>query len=105
MSSTPPAQPDFASFRDHALAHGFDEVTERDWAPDQTLGTHTHPFSVSALVVRGEMWLTVGEKTQHLQRGDRFELLHEVPHSERYGPEGATYWVARRYFPRPDSED
>ena len=53
-------------------------------------------FSVQALVVQGEMWLTVGERVQHLKTGDRFELNAEVPHAERYGAEGATYWVARR---------
>jgi hypothetical protein len=41
------------------------------------------------------MWLTVGERTQHLRAGERFELERGVPHAERYGPEGATYWVAR----------
>jgi len=35
------------------------------------------------------------ERTQHLRAGDRFELDHGVPHAERYGDEGATYWVAR----------
>lgn len=27
---------------------------------------------------------------------DRFELATDVAHAERYGAEGATYWVARR---------
>ncbi len=48
------------------------------------------------------MWLTVDDQTQHLLPGDRFELEHGTPHSERYGSEGATYWVARRN--RPESE-
>ena len=30
-----------------------------------------------------------------LKPGDRFELDREVPHAERYGPEGTTFWVAR----------
>nr|WP_316640578.1 hypothetical protein [uncultured Roseateles sp.] len=34
--------------------------------------------------------------TRHLRAGDRFELDAEVPHDERYGIEGAMYWVARR---------
>ena len=29
--------------------------------------------------------------------GDRFELSFEEPHAERYGPQGATYWAARRH--------
>jgi len=87
--------PDFDTFRSQALAEGFDEVLERVWAPDTVLETHTHPFAVKALVVQGEMWLTVGPETRHLQPGELFELDHAEPHSERYGPEGATYWAAR----------
>jgi hypothetical protein len=86
----------FDSFRTQALDEGFDEVLERDWPALTELATHTHPFSVKARVSRGEMWLTVGDSTQHLRAGDAFELARDVPHAERYGPEGATYWVARR---------
>lgn len=78
---------DFDSFRRDALARGFSEVVERRWEPDTVVDTHTHPFEASALVVQGEMWLTVG---------GRFALAAGVPHEERYGNEGATYWVARR---------
>lgn len=87
----------FSAFEADARAQGFDEVIERHWEPDQVLDSHVHPFAVQALVVRGEMWLTVGEQTRRLHAGDRFELGREVPHAERYGSEGATYWVARRH--------
>lgn len=86
----------FENFRSQALSEGFDEVLEREWAPLTELATHTHPFSVKARVSRGEMWLTVGDTTQHLLAGDAFELARDVPHAERYGPQGAAYWVARR---------
>ena len=97
--------PDFASFRQTALDQGFDEVSERTWAPGQTLATHSHPFAARGLVVRGEMWLTIAGDPQHLQLGDRFELARDEPHAERYGAEGTTYWVARRHQPRADAED
>jgi quercetin dioxygenase-like cupin family protein len=42
------------------------------------------------------MWLTVGGETQHLVPGDRFDIPAGTPHAERYGPQGTTYWVARR---------
>lgn len=90
------ALPTFDAFRARALAAGFDEVIERHWAPDTVLPEHTHPFAVDAVVTQGEMWLTCGADTRHLCTGDRFTLAREVPHAERYGPEGATYWVARR---------
>jgi hypothetical protein len=89
--------PTFEAFAQAARERGFDEVLERHWAPGTVLDTHTHAFGVDALMTQGEMWLTCGEHTQHLRAGDRFTLEPEVPHAERYGPAGATYWVARRH--------
>ncbi|HWI39547.1 MAG TPA: AraC family ligand binding domain-containing protein [Burkholderiales bacterium] len=88
-------RPTFEAFTAEQRAIGCDEVIERRWKPDTFIETHTHPFSVRALLVQGEMWLTVAERTQHLRAGERFELAANVPHAERYGTDGATYWVAR----------
>ena len=85
-----------AEFETRALAQGFDEVLTREWAPGQVVGTHSHPFDVSALVVRGGLLLSVDGQDRHLSPGQPFELARGVPHEERYGPEGATFWVARR---------
>jgi quercetin dioxygenase-like cupin family protein len=49
-----------------------------------------------AQVSKGEMWLTAGGKTLHLLPGDSFALERDAPHTERYGPEGASYWVGRK---------
>lgn len=89
-------QTTFAQFEANAKAQGFDEALERRWDPLTVLDTHSHPFAAKATVVQGEMWLTVDGQTRHLLPGDGFELDRDVPHSERYGTEGATYWVARR---------
>jgi quercetin dioxygenase-like cupin family protein len=88
--------PSFEAFTAQANGEGFDEVVERKWAPGTVVEQHTHPFSLRALVVQGEMWLIVGDDVRHLHPGDEFALDREVPHKERYGAEGATYWVARR---------
>lgn len=85
----------FSDFEAAERAVGCDEVIARSWEPNTEVGTHTHPFRARALVVQGEMWLTVDGVTQHLRPGDRFDLPPGTPHSERYGPEGTTYWVAR----------
>jgi mannose-6-phosphate isomerase-like protein (cupin superfamily) len=90
------ALPTFQQYQSEWLGKGFDEVLERVWAPHTVLDTHTHPFGAQALVTQGEMWLTCGAETRHLRPGDTFALDAEVPHAERYGNEGATYWVARR---------
>jgi quercetin dioxygenase-like cupin family protein len=84
------------AFEAKARAVGFDEALVREWAPDTVIDTHTHAFDADAVVTQGEMWLTCAGSTRHLLPGDTFSLAAEVPHAERYGPQGATYWVARR---------
>ena len=85
----------FSEFEAAERARGCSEVIARSWEPNHVVGTHSHPFLARAVIVQGEMWLTVGGQTQHLRPGDRFELAPGTPHEERYGPQGATYWVAR----------
>lgn len=87
--------PTLTSFTAQSLEEGFDEIIVREWDANLNLNTHTHPFDVSAYVVRGEYWLTVGEEVKHLKAGDFFRLARDVAHAELYGPEGATVWVAR----------
>ncbi len=87
---------DTAAFDAQALAQGYEELLDRQWAPLTVVDIHTHPFDAKAVLTQGEMWLTVDGQTRHLQAGDGFELAREVPHAERYGPEGAIYRVARR---------
>jgi hypothetical protein len=87
---------DFATFQRRALAAGFDEALERVWAADTVLPEHTHDFDADAIVTQGEMWLGVDGSVRHLLPGDTFTLARGTPHDERYGPQGATYWVARR---------
>ena len=89
----------FEAFRAEALAGGCDEALVREWRPDTVLDTHTHPFDAEAIVVQGDMCLIEGDRTRHLQRGGTFRLAAGTPHAERYGPDGATYWVGRRPVP------
>lgn len=84
------------TFRAEALAAGYEEPLLRRWPAHEVVGLHTHPFDVRAVVVEGEMHLTVDGHTQILRPGDPFSLAKDKPHEERYGPEGAAYWVARR---------
>ena len=85
----------FELFETEAIAAGCGEALVREWQPNAVLATHTHPFDAEAIVVRGEMWLTTGDRTWHLTPGSTFRLSAGTPHSERYGLEGATFWVGR----------
>jgi quercetin dioxygenase-like cupin family protein len=61
------------------------------------LDSHTHPFDLRVQVARGSVVLTVGEASRSYQAGEGFRLARNIPHAERYGPEGATFWVARAH--------
>ena len=89
----------FAQFESEALARGADQVIERKWDALTVVKPHSHPFDADALVVQGEMWLTVDGQTRHLLAGDTFAIPRSVEHSERYGELGATFWVGRRTAP------
>ena len=94
---------DFDAYADSMKKQGFDQVVERVWKPLTIVEEHTHPFHARAIVVHGEMWLTVNGRTEHLLPGATFEIPANLPHAERYGAEGATYWVARRNVKVADS--
>ena len=87
--------PKFEDFKSSALAKGCSEVLVREWTPNQVVDEHSHQFKAEALIVEGEMWLIVNGNVQHLGVGDTFNLQPHVLHSEKYGPKGAVYWVAR----------
>lgn len=87
----------FDAFEAQARSAGFHDVLERRWEADTVVDSHSHPFDAKAVLTQGEMWLSCDGSTRHLKPGDAFELACNVAHTERYGPKGATYWVARRH--------
>ena len=89
----------FEQFGEQARQLGYDQTLVRNWDPNTIVDSHTHPFAVQALVVSGKLWLTIGETCHELEAGSRFSLGAQVPHAERYGPEGAVFWLARRNTP------
>jgi quercetin dioxygenase-like cupin family protein len=87
---------DFETFKALKLQQGFDEVLVRNWEPHFQNEMHAHPFDTEAVVVQGEYWLTLGEEVRHLKAGDAFKVPRDVLHSEKYGPQGAVFWAARK---------
>jgi len=95
----------FEDFSTAARSAGFDEVLERRWEPATELDIHTHDFDAEVAVTQGEMWLTCDGVTRHLTSGETFTLGRQIPHSERYGAQGATLWVARRNAQKNESHN
>lgn len=89
------AIPSFGQFEASARAEGYDEILVREWAADAQTGDHSHPFDASLRVARGGFILTMDGTTRRLAAGDTCKVPRGTVHSEIYGREGATIWVAR----------
>jgi quercetin dioxygenase-like cupin family protein len=83
----------------------FTESLTKDGFPDTVLvtrdangevGVHAHPFEAKALILEGEMSIRVGDEERAYRVGDVFHLAANEQHSERYGPNGVTFLVARK---------
>ena len=60
------------------------------------LDLHSHPYEVQALVIEGQIDITInGIKTAYLA-GDVFHLLPNQTHTENYGAKGVKYLASRR---------
>jgi quercetin dioxygenase-like cupin family protein len=72
-------------------------AVERKVVPAQTrVSDHAHPFDVRALVLNGEITLTVEEIEHTYREGDIFVVPAGHRHAEAVGPEGVEYVVGRR---------
>ncbi len=75
---------------------GYAEVLTREYASNYFAGDHSHPFDARALIVAGDITLTVGGTEHRYPTGTIFELPAGTVHKERAGLEGVTYRVGRR---------
>ena len=89
--------PTLEEFSENTKNLGYDGVSIREWEANSISETHVHEFAVHAVIAQGEMWLTRGDDTQHLQVGDTFTMDPNTPHSEKYGSTGTIYWAARKF--------
>jgi mannose-6-phosphate isomerase-like protein (cupin superfamily) len=75
---------------------GFVEVERRNMPPGMIVAEHAHPFDVRALVLNGEITLTVDGVEYSYREGDIFVLPAGHRHAEAVGPAGVDYLVGRR---------
>ncbi|WP_322071182.1 cupin domain-containing protein [Paraburkholderia bannensis] len=57
---------------------------------------HSHPFEAKALIVAGEMSISVAGQDRLYRVGDVFHVAANVPHVEHYGPQGVQYLAGRK---------
>lgn len=72
---------------------GFREVYVWDDKPDHEYPNHEHATTTAHVVIRGRMFMEIGEETKELRAGSRFDIPAHAVHSVRIGPEGCRYVV------------
>ena len=87
---------DAQEFETQLRLGGFDEVVTRQLPPGYFLGDHAHPFHARALVLSGDITLTVDTAARTYPEGTVFELAAGCTHQEAAGAAGVTYLVGRR---------
>ena len=78
------------------LQEGFEPAIPVTREPGGMLGEHTRSFEAKALILAGEIGITVAGFEQVYRVGDMFHLPAGTPHTEWYGPTGVRYLVGRK---------
>jgi mannose-6-phosphate isomerase-like protein (cupin superfamily) len=75
---------------------GFDDIERKNLPAGTRVPEHAHPFDVRALVLDGEIRLTVEGDEYAYREGDIFVMPAGHRHAEAVGPDGVDYLVGRR---------
>lgn len=63
---------------------------------DGFMDIHSHPFEAKALILQGQLQISVDGVEQWYRTGEIFHLAANQPHAESYGQDGVTYLVGRK---------
>ncbi|HYN14059.1 MAG TPA: cupin domain-containing protein [Burkholderiales bacterium] len=87
---------DAAAFEERLKAEGYPEIRTNALEPHRRNAEHSHPFDVLALVLEGDITLTVDSRARKYSAGDEFSMQAGCVHAEDAGPSGVRYLVGRR---------
>ncbi|MHB8666686.1 MAG: cupin domain-containing protein [Burkholderiales bacterium] len=87
---------DITNFRASLEQDAYAEIETKSLAADKFNAEHEHPFDVRALVLDGEIALTVARETRSYRKGEIFSLAAGCRHAEQVGAAGVSYIVGRR---------
>jgi quercetin dioxygenase-like cupin family protein len=83
-------------FDQDLISKGYQKGMVRKLPAGLEMQSHTHPFDVRAMVLWGELTLTVDGKSFVYIAGDLFEMPKDCPHHELCGSEGVHYIYGRK---------
>ena len=85
-----------ARFEQQLRAAGYAEIRTNQLPPNCHNAEHAHPWDVHALVLDGDITLTVGGEKTKYSAGEEFIMATGCKHVEDVGPKGVKYLVGRR---------
>ena len=89
-----------SSFETRLRADGYDDIETKQLPAGTDNTAHDHPYDVCALVLEGEITLTVDGAARAYRNGDVFTMAAGCRHAELIGGEGVRYLVGRRRGPQ-----
>jgi uncharacterized cupin superfamily protein len=87
---------DRATFEATLKTDGFPEPQLSETGPNTRNAEHSHTYDVRALVLDGEITLTVDGTARTYRAGDVFSMPAGCRHVEDIGPQGVRSLVGRR---------
>ena len=87
---------DNARFEADLASDGYDRIETKRLAAGTCTAEHDHPFAVRALVLEGEITISIAGVARSYATGDVFTVAGGCRHAEQVGAEGVTYVVGRR---------
>ena len=87
---------DRASFEARLREQGYENIGQREMAPNTVNPDHSHDFDAQVLVLDGEITIVRGGKAQTFHAGDSCEVPAGTIHAEQVGPQGVRYLAGRR---------
>lgn len=83
-------------FEARLRSEGYPEIRTNQLEPLCHNDEHAHPFDVLALVLEGDITLTVEGAARTYRTGEEFSMRAGCRHVEDVGPQGVKYLVGRR---------
>lgn len=85
-----------ALFEQRLRATGYPEVRTNQMPPNCHNAEHAHAWDVHALVLEGDITITVDGNPHTYKAGEEFVMATGCKHTEQVGPQGVRYLVGRR---------
>jgi quercetin dioxygenase-like cupin family protein len=85
-----------AKWEQKLIDEGFHNIYGWQDKPNEFYSDHRHPYMSTHVILDGEMFLTMGGKTQKLGAGARTDVPANTIHSAKMGPKGCVYIVGEK---------